>query len=255
MKQNWQQILKWLAVTEGGYVNHPADPGGPTNKGVTQRVYDAWRTRRGKPKNDVRHITRQEAEAIYKAQYWDKVMGDDLPSGVDYAVLDFAVNSGVHRAVKFAQEIVGVPVDGVMGQVTLTAIVGFGSVQLIDRLCDKRFAFVRRLRTYRVFGKGWEVRISRVKNASMAMAQENTDAAMLIAPAKAGQGKAAGPVKASAVIADALKNPQAITAVGGALGSVAAVSSGSGPVQYALAAVLVLAAVGGVIMLVRRGAG
>lgn len=252
MKGNWKQILKWLAVTEGSFIDHPADPGGPTNKGVTQRVYDAWRVRRGKPKKDVRHITRQEAEAIYKAQYWDKVMGDELPSGVDYAVLDFAVNSGVHRAVKFVQEIVGVSADGIMGHVTLAAIAGFGSVQLINRLCDKREAYVRKLKTYKVFGDGWDKRIARVRKASIALARENAEAATLVAPTKAAQGKADGPVRMSATMADMVKSPQVLGTVGSVVGSVATMASGTGPVQWALAAVLVLGAVAGVALLLRR---
>jgi len=252
MKANWKQILQWLAVTEGSFIDHPDDPGGPTNKGVTQRVYDAWRGRRGKPKKDVRHITKQEAEAIYKAQYWDKVMGDELPSGVDYAILDFAVNSGVHRAVKFVQEIVGVAADGVMGHVTLAAVAGFGSVQLINRLCDKRLAFIRRLKTYTTFGKGWEVRIARVRKASIAMARENAEAAALVGPIKAAQGKADGPVKVSATMADAMKSPQVLGTAGSVVGSVATMASGNGPVQYALATVLVLAAVAGIVMLLRK---
>ncbi|MDQ7008442.1 MAG: hypothetical protein Q9Q40_14565, partial [Acidobacteriota bacterium] len=146
----------------------------------------------------------------------------------------------------------GVSADGVMGHVTLAAIAGFGSVQLVNRLCDKRLAFIRRLKTYKTFGRGWEARIARVRKASIAMARENVEAAALVGPTKAAQGKADGQVKVSATMADMVKSPQVLGTVGSVVGSVATMASGTGPVQWALAAVLVLGAVAGVALLLRR---
>ena len=105
MKANFDKSLALVLVHEGGYVNHPKDPGGATNRGVTQAVYDAYRKTRGKAGQSVKFITDEEVNAIYKFQYWDRVQGDLLPAGLDYAVFDFAVNSGVGRASKYLQAV------------------------------------------------------------------------------------------------------------------------------------------------------
>lgn len=161
----------WLAlvlVHEGGYVNHPADPGGATMKGVTQAVYDAWRRKAGKPKQSVRHIAPDELEGIYRKDYWDKVSGDELPAGLDYAVFDFAVNSGITRASQYLQRLVGVPDDGKIGPRTLEAVSQHDRKVLVNRLCDKRMAFLRGLGTFPVFGKGWTTRVANVRAKALA---------------------------------------------------------------------------------------
>lgn len=159
MRENFKKCLGPVLVWEGGYVNHPKDPGGPTNKGVTQRVYDAYRVNAGKPKQSVKAITNAEVEAIYRRQYWDIIKGDELPAGVDLAVFDYAVNSGTGRAAQALQKVLGVPRDGQIGQVTLERV---GQVQddiLVVAICDERYAFVKKLRTFSTFGKGWTRRI------------------------------------------------------------------------------------------------
>lgn len=108
MKGNFRELLPKVLVHEGGYVDDPQDPGGETNKGITHKTYDAWRKRQGQPTRSVKHITPEEVAEIYRQQYWNKIAGDDLPSGVDYAVFDFAVNSGPSRAAQFLQRAVGV---------------------------------------------------------------------------------------------------------------------------------------------------
>jgi len=112
MKSNYQTALAAVLKHEGGYANHPRDPGGATMKGVTQRVYDAFRRNKSLPTRLVRDIADDELQAIYRRQYWDATSCDDLPSGVDYAVFDFAVNSGVSRAATYLQTVLGVGVDG-----------------------------------------------------------------------------------------------------------------------------------------------
>ena len=92
MKENYAQALKQVLKYEGGYVDHPKDPGGPTNKGVTQAVYDSWRKSQNFSTQSVRAIADSEVAAIYKNLYWDRVSGDNLPDGVDFAVFDYAVN-------------------------------------------------------------------------------------------------------------------------------------------------------------------
>lgn len=163
-------ILAKVLVHEGGFVNHPKDPGGATMKGVTQAVYDAWRGKQGLPKQSVRHVADDELVAIYRRDYWDAVRGSDLPAGVNYAVFDFAVNSGIDRASRFLQRIAGAAQDGRIGPATLAAVKAMSAVAVIDRLCDDRLAFVRGLNTWPTFGKGWQRRIDEVRKMAKAMA-------------------------------------------------------------------------------------
>lgn len=162
-------ILQKVLVHEGGFVNHPKDPGGATMKGVTQAVYDAWRARQGLPKQSVRHIAESELVAIYRRDYWDAIRGSDLPAGVNYAVFDFAVNSGINRAATFLQRIAGVAQDGRIGPNTIAVVKAMDPATVIDRLCDDRLAFVRGLSIWKVFGKGWQRRINDVRAAAKGM--------------------------------------------------------------------------------------
>lgn len=159
MKANFKKCLEPVLVWEGGYVNHPKDPGGPTNKGITQRVYDAYRTNQGKPKQSVKFLTRPELEAIYKKQYWDLMQGDLLPIGVDLAVFDYAVNSGTGRSAKALQKVLGTKQDGQIGQMTLKRIEEISPDILATAICEERLRFVKSLRTWSTFGKGWQRRI------------------------------------------------------------------------------------------------
>jgi lysozyme family protein len=166
MKANFKKCLKPVLVWEGGYVNHPKDPGGPTNKGITQRVYDAWRINQGKPKQSVQKIVDAEVEAIYKKQYWDLVQGDVLPLGVDLAVFDYAVNSGTGRASRALQKVLGVKQDGQIGQRTLARVEEVQPDVLAVALCEERLRFVKSLRTWSTFGKGWMRRIMGEKSGA-----------------------------------------------------------------------------------------
>lgn len=169
MRANLERALATTLVYEGGYVNHPADPGGATMKGVTQKVYDKYREKKGLSRKDVRYIDEVELHAIYRFQYWDLVAGDSLPSGVDMAVFDYAVNSGATRASRALQQVCGVRVDGNIGLSTITAANELGPQEVINRLCDERLAFVRRLNTFSTFGKGWTRRIEAVRKAALDM--------------------------------------------------------------------------------------
>jgi len=160
MRDNLHRTTDWILVHEGGYVNHPDDPGGATNMGVIQRTYDVWRDRKGLKRQTVRNITKEEVVAIYKDQYWDKVWGDHLPNGLDYSLYDFAINSGPTRAIKFIQRLVGVKEDGVMGNVTFGAIRSKNNIeQLIIDLNFARWAWLKRLRHFKTFGRGWTRRV------------------------------------------------------------------------------------------------
>jgi lysozyme family protein len=155
MKENYPACLKATLRYEGGKVDDPRDPGGRTAFGITQNTYNAWR---GKSDKDVFNITQDEVAAIYKTQYWDKIRGDDLPDGLDFAVFDFAVNSGVGRASKYLQSMVGVTQDGVIGPKTVAAAKAYLGV----RLTDMRLGFLKGLPTWDTFGRGWANRINDV---------------------------------------------------------------------------------------------
>jgi len=159
MRDNFKRCMGPLLVWEGGYSNHPKDPGGPTNKGVTQKVYDAYRANHGKTKQSVKLITNKEVEDIYKSQYWDPVKGDLLPAGVDLAVFDFAVNSGTARAARALQKCVGAAQDGQVGQVTLDRVAEVQDDALVVAICQERLRFVKTLSTWPTFGAGWKRRI------------------------------------------------------------------------------------------------
>lgn len=160
MRDNLHQTTDWILVHEGGYVNHPDDPGGATNMGVIQRTYDGWRARKGLPRQSVRNITKDEVVAIYKDQYWDKVWGDQLPNGLDYTLYDFAINSGPSRAVKFLQRELGVTVDGVMGNQTMGAVLRRNDIAaIITNMNFARWNWLKTLRHYATFGRGWTRRV------------------------------------------------------------------------------------------------
>lgn len=171
MKSNYQAALKRVLVHEGGKVDHPRDPGGRTNQGVTQRVYTAFRSRKGLPARDVYAMTDIERDEIYDLQYWDTIKGDSLPAGVDYVVFDGAVNSGPAQSIKWLQRALGVNPDGVIGQKTLAAITEYPDHdRLIALICERRLAFLRALTTWRTFGKGWQSRVNNVKAIGQAQA-------------------------------------------------------------------------------------
>lgn len=162
MFHTFDKALALVLAHEGGFSDHPRDPGGATNRGVTQRTYDAWRRRYALPPRPVRQITDDELKAIYRRQYWDPVQADDLPAGLDYAVFDYAVHSGPSRAVKDLQRVVGVRADGIVGSQTLAAVhqaAEDDELAVIAQLCDRRMAFMRGLKTWHVFGKGWTRRV------------------------------------------------------------------------------------------------
>jgi len=159
MKANYKIVQPWVLAYEGGYVDHPKDPGGATMEGVTQRTYSADRQRRGLSTRPVRQMDPGERDAIYKIQYWDAVRGDDLPSGIDAAVYDYAVNSGPGRAARELQAVLGVKQDGVIGLMTLEAARAEDPLTVIKALCERRLAFMKRLRHWPTFAKGWTRRV------------------------------------------------------------------------------------------------
>jgi lysozyme family protein len=166
----WEFCLHKVLASEGGKVDDPQDPGGRTNEGVIQTVYDAWRRAAGLPAQDVYDMANSERDAIYRQQYWTPVSGDALPAGLDYAVFDYAVNSGVARAAMALQSLVGVAADGKIGPLTLAAIAAVPPIELIERLCASRLVFLRRLSTWPRFGTGWTNRVKAVQSDALKLA-------------------------------------------------------------------------------------
>ena len=174
MIENYAKSLAQVLLSEGGYNDDPQDPGGATNFGVTQVVYDDYRVAQGLPTQSVRSISQSEVSDVYRNQYWNRIDGDALPAGVDYATFDFAVNSGVSRASRFLQAAVGAAPDGVIGPVTVGKV---GDPKLcIDKLCDKRQAFLESLPTFNHFGKGWTARVSDVRAFAKTMVSQRVNA-------------------------------------------------------------------------------
>ena len=114
-----------------------------------------------------------ERQEIYRTRYWDALRCDELPAGLDYAVFDYGVNSGVSRSAKALQRVAGVADDGIVGPVTLGAAQARDCRSTVAALCDERLRFLRALRTWRVFGKGWGRRVAEVKEAALAMVQQD----------------------------------------------------------------------------------
>ncbi len=155
---------------EGGYVHHEKDPGGRTNHGVTQRVWEEWVGHEVDEKQ-MRALTHEMVAPLYKRKYWDAVRADDLVAGVDYCVFDVAVNSGPGRAIKFLQSCVGVTADGGFGPATLAAVkeAEKDPARLVELYCAKRLEFLQSLKTFETFGKGWSRRVQEVKDKALKM--------------------------------------------------------------------------------------
>ena len=168
---NYNECLKIILMHEGGYVNHPKDPGGETNLGVTKRVYEEW----GGTK-EMKDLTVEDVEPIYKKNYWDKIKGDDLPDGLDLCVFDFGVNAGPGRAAKFLQKLLGVTQDGGIGPQTLGALqsaIGEDKItqtrEMIEKYQSMRQEYYEGLSTFDTFGKGWTRRVEETTHEAISM--------------------------------------------------------------------------------------
>lgn len=175
MKDNYAKALPLFLKHEGGFVNHPKDPGGATNKGVTigtlKRLGIDVDGDGDSDITDLRNLRNEDVARVYKLFYWDAVKGDLLPSGLDYAVADFGINSGPARAAKHLQKVVGVAQDGDIGPKTLAAIAGRDPQDIINALCDSRLRFLKALKTWGTFGKGWGRRVAEVRAVGLAWAE------------------------------------------------------------------------------------
>jgi lysozyme family protein len=168
MQSNWKRSFELMLQSEGGFANHPSDPGGMTNLGVTKATWENWVGRQS-DESEMRSLTADKVEPMYKKKFWDAVRGDELKVGIDYLMFDFAVNAGAGRAIKTLQTSIGVPADGGFGPVTMAAMKSYKPVKLIERFSQAKEDFYRSLNTFEVFGKGWLNRVERVKGEALTM--------------------------------------------------------------------------------------
>jgi len=167
---NFDQAFRILIGHEGKFVNDPDDRGGATKYGVTQKTLSAWR---GRPVSvdDVKNLELREAMDIFRQQYWDAVKADRLPSGVDFCVADMAYNSGPGKAAQVLQKALGIKVDGVVGAFTLDAAKKVNAVDLINRFCDARMAFLKTTYGWAKYKNGWTNRVADVRRKSILMSR------------------------------------------------------------------------------------
>lgn len=173
MDRNFARALPLVLKHEGGFSNHPSDLGGATNKGVTLATFRAY-VKPGGTVADLKAITDEQVQTVYYRHYWAAVNAQALPSGVDYALFDFAVNSGPARAAKYLQAILGVEQDGRVGPKTIAAAKAKDARAVINGLCDARLAFLKRITSggkllWNTFGKGWDRRVARVRSDALLM--------------------------------------------------------------------------------------
>ena len=161
MPDRFDACLPHILHHEGGWADHPKDPGGATMKGITLAVFREW-TGKQSTKDELRAISDETVAAIYRKNYWFPSHCDKLPAGVDLIVFDLAVNSGPGRARRFLQEAVGAEPDGIIGAKTLAAVAALPPREVILRLRNRRERFYKSLNTFATFGKGWMRRLSEV---------------------------------------------------------------------------------------------
>lgn len=162
----FEDAVQLILKHEGGYVNHPKDPGGMTNLGVTKRVYEGW-VGHTVDEAVMRGLEPVDVAPIYKKNYWDKAKCPSLPSGLDLCVFDSAVNSGPRRAAKWLQRVAGATEDGIIGPKTLAAVADLDPVDAINNYMDARLEFLKSLLIWPTFGKGWGRRVEETRKRAL----------------------------------------------------------------------------------------
>jgi lysozyme family protein len=187
----YETALRRVLAHEGGYSNQPSDPGGPTNFGITIADYRKYAKPRATAA-DVKAMRLDEAKAIYRAHYWGALGCDELPAGLDYAVFDYGVNSGIGRVRRVLRRLAGVSGDGPPDAALLTAVRKTDARDLIMRLCDERASFLKHLKTWPVFGAGWGRRVAEVRAGALEMAAGHPRPSAAVRHAAAGGIATAG---------------------------------------------------------------
>ena len=211
----YDEALRRLLLHEGGYCNHPKDPGGPTNFGITIADYRKY-IKPGASADDVRGMRLEEAKAIYRSKYWQALRCDDLPAGVDDIIFDYGVNSGVRRAGKVLRRVLGKPDDTwVVTDEVIAEVARHAPQAVIAAISAERLAFLRGLRTWPVFGTGWEQRIDHVRNFSLNIAgQDPTATEAPVTVAAIGKGVIPQPRAMKAAIINGAPAAAVMTALG-----------------------------------------
>jgi len=168
MKKNFDKCLSMLLHHEGGFVNHPKDPGGMTNLGVTKAVYDKWIGRES-TEQEMRDLNFMDVAPIYKKNYWDKVRGDDLPSGADWCAFDGGLDSEFARQAKAIQRAAGATPDGAIGPMTIQAVMNHEPKMIIESVYTQRQSFYESLKTFETFGRGWTRRNKETLDQALSM--------------------------------------------------------------------------------------
>ncbi len=172
MKENFDTCLDLLLMHEGGYVNHPKDPGGMTNLGVTRRALEKW-LGTSVSEEKMRDLTPDLVKPFYRSEYWNKIKGDDLPLGVDWSVFDWGVNSGPSRAAKALQSIIGSTADGIIGARTLKQLAKFDPKHIIVDMYSIRKEFYKGLSGFQHFGNGWTRRNEETMQQALEMIKDH----------------------------------------------------------------------------------
>ena len=148
---DFDEAFEILIGHEGGHVDHPDDPGGETQYGISKRSY---------PEVNIAGLTLDDAKTIYRRDYWDRVRADELPPEFRFPLFDGAVNAGVAQSIKWLQRAVRVRDDGVIGPLTLAAIADSNPHQIASNFLGQRLKHMTDLTHWDQFGRGWARRIS-----------------------------------------------------------------------------------------------
>jgi len=165
---NFQACLDLVLKSEGGWVNHPSDPGGETNLGVTKRV---WEEYVGHPVESLKKLTKADVAPLYELKYWRPCYGEVLPRGLDFVVFSMGINAGPGRSVKLLQSAIGCVSDGVIGPRTRELISASNCATLITKFSETRREYYRSLKTFPIFGKGWLSRVDQEEQEALQMAK------------------------------------------------------------------------------------
>lgn len=236
---NYIASISRVLAHEGGYTNHPSDPGGPTNWGIT--IHDARRYwKRTATAADVKAMPLSVAREIYRSKYWDAQRCDDLPGGVDYIMFDYGVNSGIGRSGKVLRRVLGMKADtSVVTDQVLAEAALRKPADIVTALCDERLRFLKSLRTWPVFGKGWGRRVAESRRDALEMASPKAPVTVPAVKADKSAGKGIIPAPAIANPSNAVAGGTVVSAAAGA----ATAASGAGTDYTAYAVIAAIAAV------------
>jgi lysozyme family protein len=172
MENNFKECLDLVLKSEGGFVNHPSDPGGMTNLGVTKRVWEEY-TGHDADEKTMRGLTPEKVAPLYEQKYWRPCYCEVLPRGLDFLCFSFGVNAGCGRSVKILQTSLGLIPDGIVGPRVREKISQSNIADLIKNFSESRREYYKSLKTFPIFGKGWISRTDREEQEALQMAKNS----------------------------------------------------------------------------------